>query len=146
MSHVLRWAPHVARTVFGLLFLISGVGYFGQFFAPPPPPEAALPFMTGLAAGGYFFPLLKTVELVAGLALVVNRFVPLALLLLAPILVNIAAYHLMLAPPAGLSIALIVVHLYLAWTHRSVFAPLLRARATPDKNPVITSGQLIESS
>ena len=82
----------------------------------------------GLAAGGYVFPLIKTVEVVAGAALLANRFVPLALTLLAPIIVNIAAFHFLLAPSYAMPLALVLLELYLAWQHRSAFGPMLRSR------------------
>jgi hypothetical protein len=79
-------------------------------------------------AGGYVFPLIKTIEVVAGAALLANRFVPLALTLLAPIIVNIAAFHFLLAPSYAMPVVLLVLELYLAWRHRAAFLPMLRAR------------------
>jgi hypothetical protein len=128
-SVVAKWAPTVARTLFGLVFVVFGLNYFIPFLPPQPaPPEAALPFLGGLAASGYVFPVIKVIEIGAGLALLSNRFVPLALTLLAPILVNIAAFHFVLAPSYGMPLALLALELYLAWTYRAAFAPLLRAR------------------
>ena len=81
---------------------------------------------------GYFFPLLKATEVTAGLLLLSNRFVPLALALLAPVLVNIIAFHAFLAP-AGLPIPIVLLagELYLAWSYRDAFALMLRARVEP---------------
>jgi putative oxidoreductase len=130
MTFVSKWAPHAARVLFGLIFLVFGLNFFFGFLPqPPPPPEPALGFMTGLLASGYVFPLIKGIEIAAGIALLANRFVPLALVLLAPIVVNIVGFHL-LAPPAGMAIAILLLELYLAWVHRGAFAPLFRARLT----------------
>ncbi|HEY8075999.1 MAG TPA: hypothetical protein VIF62_17855, partial [Labilithrix sp.] len=87
-------------------------------------------FMGGLAATGYFFPLLKGTEVLTSIALLTRRFVPLALTVLAPIVVNIVAFHLFLAP-SGLPVALVVLALevYLAWSYRDAFAPLFRSHA-----------------
>jgi hypothetical protein len=96
-------------------------------------PPAAGAFVGALAAAGYFFPMLKSIEIVAGALLVSGRFVPLALTVLAPILVNVVAFHAALAPE-GLAVPLVLVaiEIYLAWMHRSAFAPLLRAKAGSD--------------
>jgi hypothetical protein len=90
----------------------------------------AAAFLGGLGASGYMFPLIKGAELLAGLALLSNRFVPLALTVLAPIVLNIVAFHAFLAP-AGMALPLIAsaLGIYLAYTERAVFAPVLRARS-----------------
>ena len=74
------------------------------------------------------FPLIKGIEVLAGVLLLSNRLVPLALLLLAPIIVNIAAIHLVLAPSLGMVVALVGLELFLAWSYRDVFRHVLRVR------------------
>ncbi|HVK77685.1 MAG TPA: hypothetical protein VM734_30480 [Kofleriaceae bacterium] len=142
MSVLAKWGPHVARVVLGLLFVVFGLNYFLAFLpTPPPPPEQALPFVGGLMASGYIFPVIKAIEVAAGVALLTNRFVPLALTLLAPIIVNIALFHFVLAPSYGLPVTILVLELYLAWSYRAAFAPMLRARVAPatgDGEPVAT--------
>jgi putative oxidoreductase len=95
-------------------------------------PANAGAFMSALAATGYMFPLIKGVEVVAGALLLSNRFVPLALALLAPNVVNIVLFHAVLAP-AGLPVALMVLGLegFAAWTYRDTYASMLRARTAP---------------
>jgi hypothetical protein len=85
-----------------------------------------------LAATGYLLPLLKATEVAAGAMLLTNRYVPLALTLLAPIIVNIVAFHLFLAP-GGLAIALFVLaaEIALAWWYRGAFRAVLAARTAP---------------
>jgi hypothetical protein len=121
-----------ARTLLGLGFTAFALNYFVPFLpAPPPPPAEALAFLGVFATSG-FLTLVKVVELGAGLLLLSNRFVPLALALLAPVIVGITAFHVLLAP-AGLSIALVflVLELVAAWGYRNAFAPMLRARVVP---------------
>jgi uncharacterized membrane protein YphA (DoxX/SURF4 family) len=127
MKTVSRFAPLTLRIVVGLIFTAAGITGLLQLGGPPQLPGAAGAFMAGLAASGYFFPLLKTTELVAGVLLLSGRLVPFALTLLAPIVVNIAAFHFLLAP-AGAPVAalLLVAEIGLAWLHRDAFAPLFR--------------------
>jgi hypothetical protein len=128
-----RTINHIARYVLGGAFVLIGLNGFLQFLpAPPPPSSAALSFISALSATGYFMPLLKGMEVIAGLLLLGNRFVPLALALLAPVLVNIVAYHLFLEPATlPIPLVLLAAELLLAWSHRDAFAPMLRARVEP---------------
>ncbi len=132
-----RTLPLIARLVLGAGFLLFGLNGFLNFLpTPPPPPAPALSFISALFATGYMIPLLKGTEVVAGLLLLGNRFVPLALALLAPVLVNINAFHLLLAPAGSApGLLLLVAELYLAWSYREAFAPMLRSRVEPTTAP-----------
>ena len=88
----------IVRTLLGLLFLFASVTYFLNLITPPPMEGAVKSFNEGLAASGYFFTLLKVCELVSAILLLIGRFVPLALVILAPIVVNIFLFHLFLDP------------------------------------------------
>jgi len=122
----------VARLVLGAGFTIFGLNGFLHFIPMPPAPPAAGGFLGALAATGYMFPLIKGTEVISGLLLLGNRYVPLALTLLAPVLVNIVSFHAFLAP-AGLAvpIVLLVAELAAAWSYRKAFAPMLAARVSP---------------
>jgi putative oxidoreductase len=121
--------PTAARLFMGLIFTVFGLNFFLHFLPTPPEPPRALAFAGALFGSGYLFPLLKSIEVTAGLLLLSGLFVPLALAVLAPVLVNIIGFHLFLAP-SGLPIplALLAAELYLAWTYRAAFAPMLRLR------------------
>lgn len=125
-------ATRVARYVLGAGFFVFGLNFFLHFLPQPPAPPAAMGFAGALFATGYMFPLIKTIEVIAGLMLLANRYVTLALALLAPLLVNIVLFHAFLAP-AGLAlpIALLIAELYLAWSYREAYAPMLQARVKP---------------
>lgn len=129
-----RKLPTIARFALGAGFFVFGLNGFFHFLPmPPPPPPAAGSFFGAIIATGYLFPLIKGTEVVSGALLIGNRYVPLALTLLAPLLVNIVAFHAFLAP-AGLALPLVLLalELYLAWTYRSAYAPMLRAEVAVD--------------
>jgi hypothetical protein len=122
----------IARVLLGLGFTVFALNYFVPFLpAQDPPPAEALPFLGGFVSSG-MLTLVKAIELGAGILLLTNRFVPLALALLAPIIVGIAAFHILLAP-AGMPIVAVFValELVLAWGYRSAFALMLRAKTAP---------------
>jgi uncharacterized membrane protein YphA (DoxX/SURF4 family) len=121
-----------ARVLLGLVFFVFGLNFFLHFLPQPPMPAAAGAFAGAMFATGYLFVLVKVVEVTSGLLLLVGRFVPLALALLAPIIVNIIFFHAFLAP-AGIAIPLVVLalELFLAWSYRDVYRPMLAARAAP---------------
>src|SRR5436190_24093833 len=120
--------PHAARILLGTIFTVFGLNGFLQFLKMPPPPPAAGAFFGALMATGYMLPLIMSVQLFAGVLLLSRRLVPFALTLLAPVVVNIVAFHLFLAPQ-GLPLALLVVGLglYLAWTERDAYRPLFQS-------------------
>jgi len=124
-------ATTVARVLLGFVFF--GLGSNGLLhFVPLPPGEGkAAAFIGGLAASGYFFPLLFVTYLFSGGALMIGRFVPLALIVLAPIIVNIAVMHLVL-PSSGaemcLAMLVTILEIFLAWCYRSAFRQLVQAR------------------
>jgi hypothetical protein len=79
-------------------------------------------------ASGYFLPLLFGTNTITGAALLIGRFVPLALTVLAPVIVNIVAVHLFLDPSGfPLTILVVALELFLAWSYRAAFRSLLRA-------------------
>lgn len=130
-----RFIPHVVRVLAGLLFLFSGLSNFIpqlQPKTPPVMPEKALAFVGALANSGYMMPLIGITLLVAGALLLVNRFVPLALALLAPFMVNSVAFHVFLEPSGRVMSGLCALAvLYLAWAYRGAYRPMLKARVTP---------------
>ena len=120
-----------ARVALGLAFFVFGLNGFFHFLPQPPLPEAAVPFISGLAQSGYLFPVLKATEVAAGAMLLSGFLVPLALTLLAPIVVNIALYHVFLAPSPAVVVLLLALEIYLAWSYRDAFRSVLKLRTAP---------------
>jgi putative oxidoreductase len=122
----------IVRTLMGLLFLFGSVVYFFNLMQPPPMEGVAKAFNEGLAATGYFFTLLKVTELVCALLLLTGQFVPLALVILSPIIVNIFMYHTVVdRSGVVVSILLIAANIFLAYCYRDAFKPLLTANYKP---------------
>jgi len=139
MSLTSRKLPIVARVLLGAVFLVFGLNGFLHFLPQPPAPQPAMAFAGALAASGYLFPLLKATEVVAG-ALLLLGFVPIALTLLAPIVVNIVAFHLFLAPGNYAVVGLVLAaEIYLAIVHRAAFAPLFARAAARRRAPEAAS-------
>ncbi|MEZ4703983.1 MAG: hypothetical protein R3A11_02100 [Bdellovibrionota bacterium] len=111
--------------VFGLNGLLMAFG--GKGFMPMPPLEPRMAtIMAGFAATGYLLKLVKIIEVTAGLLLLANRYVPAAIVLLGPVVVNILGIH-MFASHEGLPMAVVVVALWsvLVKKHWTLFKPLL---------------------
>src|ERR1700694_3661527 len=95
-----QYLPAVARVLLGLMFFVFGLNGFLNFIPQPKDamPAGAAAFAGALMATGYMMKLVAGTQLISGLLMLINRFVPLALALLAPVIVNIIAFHLFLAP------------------------------------------------
>lgn len=124
----MKVAMVIVRTLIGLLFLFASVAYFLNLVPQPEMTGKMKLFTDGLAASGYLMPLVKTIELFCGIAFVAGRFVPLAVVLIAPIAVNILLVHVFLAPE-GLPVAIPIFLglLFLAYVYRKNYEPLLTA-------------------
>ncbi len=129
-----RFIVPAVRSLFGFMFVVFGLNGFFHFIPQPGVPSVpAMHFLEALMNTGYLIQWVKGTEVLVGVLLLSNRFVPLALTLLAPIMLNIVAYHLLLDDPAKSPIALVLVgmHLFLAWAYRAAFKPMLRASTAP---------------
>jgi uncharacterized membrane protein YphA (DoxX/SURF4 family) len=125
----MKIAVMIARILLGLVFLVFGLNVFFHFMPSPPPPGDA-----GVIAGLMFqhgwFAFYAVLYVVAALLLLAGRFVPLALVLLAPIIVNILLFHLTLAPSAiGPGLVCAVLEIFLIYAYWPAFASLLRSHA-----------------
>ncbi len=129
-------AAVVARYLLGLIFFAFGSNGFLHFMPQPPMSGAPADFMRALAVTGYMLTLVKLTQVLSGLLLLANRFVPLALALLAPVVVNIVAFHLFL-DLAGLwhGVVVLLLEVFVAYAYRDAFAPMLEAKVAP-RQPV----------
>jgi putative oxidoreductase len=127
MENIMKIAMLIVRTLLGLLSIFSSIVYFFNLIEPPPMTGPIKEFNEGLAASGYFFPLLKATELVCGIALVAGRFVPLALVVLAPIVVNIFMVHFFVARSGQIfAVILVLAMFFLAYYYRDRYVEILK--------------------
>lgn len=125
----MKIAATIARVLLGLLFVVFGLNGFLHFIPqPPPPPGLASQFLGALAGSHYMVPVFG-LQLISGVLFLVNRYVPLALTLIAPVIVNILLYHGLMAS-SGIGPGVVVGLLWLVvWTEfRWAFAGILQAK------------------
>ena len=118
----------IARFLLGLIFLVFGLNGFLHFIPMPPPTGVAGQFFGALYVSNYLVVILL-LQIVGAILLLLNRYVPLALTLLAPIIVNVLLVHLLMAP-SGLPLALVVTVLWVLvfLNVRTAFSGLLQQR------------------
>ena len=119
----------IARFLLGFIFLVFGLNGFFHFIpASSPPSGTAGQFVGALFVSHYLVPIFL-LQVIAAILLLINRYVPLALTLLAPIIVNILLIHILMLP-SGLALALVVTVLWIVvfLSVRSAFDGLLQAR------------------
>ena len=113
------------RIFLGLILLVFGANKFFHFLPMPPMEGASAEFMGALGNTGYLFPLIALTEVVAGVLLLLNKWVGLALILAAIISVNIVAFHLALDPSGvGLAAVVAILNIVLMYANWKKFKTL----------------------
>ena len=122
----MKIATTILRLLFGLAFTVFGLNFFLNFIKQPPPSGLALDYFKVMAASHYLY-VIGALQLLSGLLLLIGKFVPLALTILAAMLFNILCIHILMAPE-GLPMALVfaAIEVFLIWSYRERFAGILR--------------------
>jgi len=128
---VMRTASVVARYLAGVIFLVMGLNGFLHFIPFPRPAGVAGQFTGALYVSHYLW-VIFAFQVIAGVLLLVNSYVPLAVAMLAPVIVNIITFHALMAP-SGLPLALFVAVLWAAIfiDVRPAFSGLFQSRLQP---------------
>lgn len=126
----MKHLPTIARILLGLAFVFGGVTGLFQLVEQPEVGEEAAAFMGAIMDTGYLWPVIKVTEIVCGVLLILGMFVPLALVVLAPVALNILLFHVFLEP-SGLvfGLVLLVLGLYTAHQHWESFSGVLKRKA-----------------
>ena len=115
-----------ARFVLGAILVVFGLNGFLHFLPQPPLPEGAMKFAGALFETGYMFPFIKLTEIVSGVLLLIG-YVPLGLVLVAPVVLNILFFHGFLAPEGlPLPLVMLALGLFLAWSNKQAFTGIFR--------------------
>ena len=128
----MKVAMLIVRTLMGLLFLFASIVDLFNLVPKPELTGTVKSFNEGLDSVGYFFPMLKITELLCGLAIVTGYYVPLATVVIAPIIVNIFMFHAFI-DRTGLPVAifLVLANIFVAYYYRDSYKDLLRAKPAP---------------
>ena len=126
----MKVAVVIARILMGVIFVFFGLNGFLQFLKAPLPTGLAGQFLMALFQSHYVW-FICAVQIVGGVLLLVNRYVPLALALLGPVIVNIILYHLLLNPTAAqLAVVVTILWFFLFYRYRQNFSGLFVQKAT----------------
>jgi len=123
----MKIATIIARVLLGLIFVVFGSNIFLHFIPMPPPPPGLVGDFTKALFLSHYLHVVAIFQIVGGLLLLIGRFVPLGLLLLAPVIVNIDLVHILM-DPSGLPMAAVISILlvFLVWRYRDAFVGIVR--------------------
>ena len=129
----MKIATIISRYLLGLLFTVFGLYGFLQFIPQPPPPNPVAVQSLTAASVSRFMGLVLLVQLLGGILLLAGRFVPLAIAILAPVLLNILNYHLTMDPGSiGPALVATILWAILFLRNRASFAGIFQVR--PQEN------------
>ena len=128
----MRIVALIARLLLGLVFLVFGLNGFLQFLNMGPLPTGLAGQFIGALFQSHYLWVVAGLQVVGGVLLLVNRFVPLGLVLLGPVIVNILLYHILLNPAGiGMALAVTVLWFIVFYAHRQYFSGIFVSKATP---------------
>ena len=125
----MKIATIVVQVLVGFVFAFFGSNAFLHFMNPPLPPGVAGQFLTILFESKYVY-FTSAVQVLGGLLLLANRFVPLGLTLLGPVLFNILLFHgLLFHPGWQTGVVMTILWFFLFWRYKKNFAGIFEAKA-----------------
>tara|TARA_R110002050_G_scaffold300586_1_gene470630 strand:+ start:3615 stop:3989 length:375 start_codon:yes stop_codon:yes gene_type:complete len=124
----MKKAQLIIRILLGIMLVVFGLNKFLQFMPMPPMPEAAGEFMGALVKSGYLMAVVAIVEILAGILLLVNKYQPLTLVVLFPVLLNAFLFHMFLdiAGIGGAAMA-IAMNIFLFVANKESYTELFKA-------------------
>ncbi|EQC45539.1 DoxX family membrane protein [Bacteriovorax sp. Seq25_V] len=138
-DNIKEWTPVIARSILGAIFLISGTNNFMSFLPEQQYTPEGLSFILALKESGYLFTLIKAMEVLCGSMLLFNLFTPFVMIIIAPIIVNIFLFELILSDSYMiLPTVLVVLEAYLFYEYKNLFIWLFKYQVhthTNDNKP-----------
>ncbi|PWK78732.1 DoxX-like protein [Mucilaginibacter oryzae] len=122
----------ISRVLLGVIYLIFGLDYFFKFIPYQPlHPGKTGAFVAGLKGVGYFYPMIKSIQIAGGLSLMFNRYAPFAAVVLFPISLNVLLFHTILVPSGWLmGVTLMVPNVLLGFGYRKYYKPMFTMKAS----------------
>lgn len=126
----MKYVTIVSRVLLGFLYLVFGLDYFLHFIPyQPMHTGSAAALKEGLIGTGYIYPMMKTIQVIGGLGLMVNRYAPFFAVVLFPISLNVFLFHTILVPSGWLmGVLLLAPNLFLGYAYRRNYAGLLHKK------------------
>lgn len=120
----MKIATSIARILPGLIYLVFGLDYFLHFIPYEPHHTGRVAaFKAGLTGVGYFYPMIKSIQIVGGISLLINRYAPFFAIVLLPISINVFLYHTILVPSGWwMGVLLLIPNLFLGYTYRKYYS------------------------
>jgi len=121
----------ISRILLGFIYLVFGLDYFLRFIPYQPLHTGKTgAFIAGLKGIGYFYPMLKVIQITGGLSLLFNRYAPFFAVVLFPISLNVLLFHTILVPSGWLmGVTLMVPNLLLGYGYRKYYSGMFTAKA-----------------
>jgi putative oxidoreductase len=125
----MRIVTLIARLLLGLIFVVFGLNGFLNFLSMGPPPTGLAGQFIGALLLSHYFWVVAALQIAGGVLLLVNRFVPLALVLLGPVIVNIICYHVFLHPSGSAFAAVVTILWFIVYyAKRQYFSGIFAQR------------------
>ncbi|MXV53134.1 DoxX family membrane protein [Pedobacter sp. HMF7647] len=127
----MKTATVISRVVLGLIYLIFGLDFFLHFIPyQPNHTGATAAFKSGLMAAGYFYPMMKFLQITGGISLLINRYAPFSAVVLFPISVNVFLFHTILVPSGWyMGVILLGTNLFLGYAYRTYYQSMFVRKA-----------------
>jgi len=119
----MKIATIISRILLGFIYLVFGLDYFLHFIPYEPHHTGKVAaFKAGLIGVGYFYPMIKSIQIVGGISLLIDQFAPFFAVVVFPISVNVFLYHTILVPSGWLmGVLLIGPNLFLGYAYRKYY-------------------------
>jgi len=127
----MKIATIISRILLGFLYLVFGLDYFLHFIPYQPNHTGKVAaFKEALVSVGYFYPMIKSIQIAGGISLLINRYAPFFAVVLFPISLNVLLYHTILVPSGWLmGVLLIVPNLFLGYAYRKYYSGMFVRKA-----------------
>ncbi len=127
----MKTATIISRVLLGAIYLLFGLDYFFHFIPYQPAHTGNVAaFKAGLMGVGYFYPMIKSIQIVGGISLLLNQYAPFFAVVVFPISVNVFLFHTILVPSGWfMGVLLIVPNLFLGYAYRKYYSGMFVRKA-----------------